>query len=171
MILCRATLFEEEVARCRRPFEHAGGDLNRIRDRLQRLMWDDVGIVRHRAGLERAVAALDALAAELSETGVAETSPVFNLTWHDWLDLESLIAVSRVIAHAALVRADSRGAHFREDFPETGALETSAYTVVRRAGDALDCGTEPVHFSIVKPGESLIDDAARTTAAHQEREP
>jgi fumarate reductase flavoprotein subunit len=84
------------------------------------------------------------------------------LTWHDWLNLRSQIRIGEVIARAALAREESRGAHFREDFPETDDLEKSAYTVVRQAaagagaGAGLEVSTEPVAFTIVRPGESLI---------------
>ena len=74
---------------------------------------------------------LNALESELNDTGIADANRAFNLTWHDWLNLKSLVQTSRVIAEAALARTDSRGAHFREDFPEAGPLEQSAYTSVR----------------------------------------
>jgi fumarate reductase flavoprotein subunit len=76
--------------------------------------------------------------------------------WHDWLNLKNLVAVSRVIAVSALAREDSRGAHFREDFPDTGALDTSHYIVVRQRGDALDLSREPVRFTRVTPGQTLL---------------
>jgi fumarate reductase flavoprotein subunit len=63
-----------------------------------------------------------------------------------------------VITEAALAREDSRGAHFREDHPETGDLPTSRYTQVRRDGDALKVSFAPVHFTRVQPGESLLRD-------------
>ncbi len=78
----------------------------------------------------------------------------------DWLNLQSLVTVSRVIATAALAREDSRGAHFREDFPEPGDLSGSDFTVVRQRGAGLELAREPVRFTRVKPGESLIRDAA-----------
>jgi fumarate reductase flavoprotein subunit len=103
--------------------------------------------------------------AELMETGLADSDRAFNLTWHDWLNLESLIAVSRVIASAALARRDSRGAHFREDFPETGDLAATAFTRVRRTKDGLTVETVPVSFDIVRPGESLLESAIGASTA------
>ncbi|MEE8536128.1 MAG: succinate dehydrogenase/fumarate reductase flavoprotein subunit, partial [Kiloniellales bacterium] len=97
---------------------------------------------------------------ELAETGLSDGDRRFNLTWHDWLNLESLIEVSRTIAVAALARKDSRGAHYREDFPETGDLSQSAFTRVTLSGGAPAAGMVPVEFSIVKPGDSLIEDRA-----------
>ena len=60
----------------------------------------------------------------------------------------------------AQMYTDSRGAHFREDFPEASDLATSHYTVVRQRGGALDLAMEPVHFTHVRPGGSLLDAAA-----------
>ena len=119
-------------------------------------MWDDVGIVRDSVSLQRAAGRLDELEARLDETGIAGTNLAFNLTWHDWLNLESLIDVSEVIATAALTREDSRGAHYRADFPDAGDLGTSNFTCVRRVAERFDITTRPVEFTRVKPGETLL---------------
>jgi fumarate reductase flavoprotein subunit len=123
-------------------------------------MWDDVGILRTADGLRRAATRLGELDAQLSRTGVADSGRAFNLSWHDWLNLRSLVSVSRVIAEAAIAREDSRGAHFREDHPETGDLEQSTYTVARWRDGAVSIGREPVNFTRVRPGQSLIADDA-----------
>jgi fumarate reductase flavoprotein subunit len=145
------------VARAERPFAAQPGDLFGLRDRLAHTMWDEVGIIRDKDGLRRGLAMIADYRAELATTGVADDDRSFSPTWHDWLNLESLLDVAEVIARAALAREDSRGAHFRDDFPETGELETSTYTRVRREGDGLLLETAPVTFDIVHPGESLIE--------------
>jgi fumarate reductase flavoprotein subunit len=101
---------------------------------------------------------LATLESELLEIGLADDHMVFNLSWHDWLNLRSLIEVSGVIAAAALSRENSRGAHFRKDFPEPGELESSTYTVARLDDSGLRVSQRPVSFSRVAPGQSLIDE-------------
>ena len=147
-----------ELERAQVPFARKGGDLNGLRERLLDAMWDDVGVIRDAAGLERGLQKVTAIEGELLSMGVADGDRAFNLTWHDWLNLRSLVEISKVIALAALRRENSRGAHYREDFPDEGDLATSTFTVARQQGAKLDITDEPVQFTIVKPGESLLND-------------
>jgi fumarate reductase flavoprotein subunit len=144
------------VARCEPKSVDAHGSLEPLRERLYGLMWDKVGIIRDAAGLKSALSELSAIEEELSNTGIADANRAFNLTWHDWLNLKSLTETGRVITQAALAREDSRGAHFREDFPQAGALERSAYTSARLEGECLAIGMKPVAFTRVKPGQTLL---------------
>jgi fumarate reductase flavoprotein subunit len=149
-----------EAARALHPFGARRGDLNGLRDRLLATMWDDVGVIRDAAGLDRGLAAITAIETELLATGLADTGRAFNLTWHDWLNLRSLIEISRVIALAARRRENSRGAHFRSDFPDEGDLATSRFTVVQQGTDGIEISERPVEFTHVRPGETLLRDAA-----------
>ena len=158
-------VIEQGIARAERPFGLKPGNLHGLRERLSHIMWDDIGVVRDGAGIARGLERTGAIADELAETGLAGGERRFNLTWHDWLNMESLIAVSQVIGRAAEAREDSRGAHFREDFPESGDLESSAYTRVRRIGGKLMLEMVPVTFDLVRPGESLIDGEAGAPGA------
>jgi fumarate reductase flavoprotein subunit len=133
--------------------------LTPLREKLYDTMWHKVGIIRDAAGLEAALAELAALDDELSRFALGDADRAFNLSWHDWLNLRSLVAVSRAIAEAARARRDSRGAHFREDFPQTGVLEESAYSSVRQRGGRLAIEMKRVAFSRVRPGESLLKDS------------
>lgn len=155
-----ATAIEAAIAAALAPFARPAGDLAGLRRRLLDLMWDDVGILRHAAGLARAAAALAALAEEVAACGVPDGDRRYNLTWQDRLNLENLVLVSRAITAAAAARQDSRGAHWREDFPETGDLATSRYTVVRLVAGEPVVTTAPVAFDIVAPGRTLLSEAA-----------
>jgi len=152
------SVIDAGVARAERPFALKSGDLPGLRDRLSRTMWDDIGIMRTADSIARGVSALAGHRAELGSTGLADGDRAFNLTWHDWLNLESLMSVSGAIGASAAARDDSRGAHFREDFPETGDLNTTAYTRVVWEDAQMKVDMVPVAFDIVRPGESLIDD-------------
>jgi fumarate reductase flavoprotein subunit len=145
------------------PFSRDPGDLHAIREALYECMWLDVGILRTAEGLQRAQRRLAELEAQLARTGIPAGDRAYNLSWHDWMNLRSLIAVSRVIAAAALVREDSRGAHFREDFPSPGNLATSSFTVARMRDGTLGLGREPVRFERVRPGETILQDEPAVT--------
>ena len=147
------------------PFGKPSGDLLDMRERLEDIMWDDVGIIRDPDRMKRARQSLVDLESELAETGVAASDRAFNLTWHDWLNLDSLILVSKAITEAALARENSRGTHYREDFPEEGDLETSYFTTARLKGGTIEVGTAPVEFSRVRPGDTLIREEAETAVA------
>jgi len=158
-----AEALEACLQRARAPLIRSGNggatNLEDIRERLFATMWDDAGIVRDAAGLARAASALGELADELDRYRLPEVASdaAFNMTWHDWLNLASLVDVSRVIVRAAQARENSRGAHYRSDFPEPGELETSTYTRVRAgASSALAVEAMPVVFTRVSPGKTLI---------------
>jgi fumarate reductase flavoprotein subunit len=138
------------------PLGRSGGDVNAIREGLMDVMWEHAGIIRSREGLETGLDRLATLRGELNASGIGNQDRRFNLSWHDWLNLDNLLTVSEVICHAALAREDSRGAHFREDFPHAGELESSTFTVVQKEGDDLSVTQSPVAFTIVRPGQSLL---------------
>jgi fumarate reductase flavoprotein subunit len=130
--------------------------LSEVRDALHAVMWDDVGILRDAAGLARAAGRLDELEERLDAVAVPGAQRAFNVTWHDWLNLKNLLLVSRAIRGASEQREDSRGAHFRTDHPGVRDLEHSRFTTVRLEEGRLRHGTEPVVFSRVRPGETLL---------------
>jgi fumarate reductase flavoprotein subunit len=148
------------IARCRAPLGKRAGNLASLREKLYDVMWDDVGIIRDAATLARAESALRELEAELDQTGVAGDDLAYNLTWHDWLNMKSLLLVSSSIRFAAAAREDSRGAHFRSDFPQVHDLENSRYTCVTWRDGRFQSTTRPVLFTRVKPGETLLREPA-----------
>ena len=155
------------IARAETAFSADSGSLTGLRDALGNLMWDKLGILRDDTSIQEGLNGLDALQDELLATGVADADRAFNLSWHDWLNFQNMLDISRVIGVSAMARCDSRGAHFREDFPDTGELETTCFTRVSAQTQnnnfsLTDLSTDmvPVSFDIVRPGESLIDDEA-----------
>jgi len=146
------------ISALEKPFKQAAkGNLEALRESLYDIMWDKVGIIRDAAGLAQAARELAALETALDAHGLGDHNRAFNLTWHDWMNLKSLVAVSRAISAAAIAREDSRGAHFRSDFPQSGPLEQSAFTSIRKD---LVVEMKPVTFTRVRPGQTLLKNVA-----------
>ena len=152
-----------EVARAQHPLSRKPANIQALRHTLQEAMWEDVGVMRTRAGMERGIVRISEISEELMTIGVDPSNLAFNLTWHDWLNMRSLCDISNVIAKAGLVRENSRGAHFREDFPESGAIESSFFTVARKIRDTVEVTREKVQFTIVKPGETILPEGEPET--------
>ena len=152
------SIVEREIARALLPFTQKEGDINSIRNRLMDVMWEQVGVLRTGKELLNGLGQLKNLKQELLITGLDGDNRVFNLSWHDWLNLQSLIEISEVIASAALARENSSGAHYREDFINTGSLLDSYFTVANLEQEEIRVDRQAVVFSIVKPGESLLED-------------
>jgi len=138
------------------PLKREPGDIELIRDALAEVMWDDVGISRSKESLERARIKLDDLDRSLNQMGVGDLQRAYNLTWQDWMNLRNLILVSKSVTEAAIARENSRGAHYREDFPEPGDLDTSYFTAVKLFNAQLTIENRPVLFNRVKPGETIL---------------
>ena len=141
------------------PLERPAGDIELIRDALAECMWDDVGISRTKESLLRARTKLDQLGQQLHQIGVGDIQRECSITWQDWMNLNNLILVSKSVTEAALSRENSRGAHYRDDFPQPGSLEESYFTAVQLGKDGLDIKNRPVQFTMIKPGETILVEA------------
>jgi succinate dehydrogenase / fumarate reductase flavoprotein subunit len=116
------------------PFgREAGEGPYQVQHELQSMMQDLVGIVRREDEMLRALEGIRAFrerARRVSVTGHREYNP----GWHTALDLPNLLTVSEAIARAAVERKESRGGHFRDDYPEKRA-EYATFNVVLRRGE------------------------------------
>jgi succinate dehydrogenase / fumarate reductase flavoprotein subunit len=127
----------EEAARyALAPFERTGGTEGpyQIQHDLQDMMQDWVGIVRREEEMQRA---LDGLAKLRDRAGRAKVpgNREYNPGWHTALDLHNLLTVSEAITRCALVRKESRGGHFRDDFPAKAERFGIVNLVVRKGPD------------------------------------
>lgn len=141
------------------PFNNSVGDIEAIRDALADCMWDDVGISRTKESLLRARQTLKNLAEQLSQIGVGNIQRQYSNTWQDWMNLQNLILVSQAVAEAAIARENSRGAHYRDDFPDPGSFEDSYYTAVQLSKQDLMIEKRPVQFTMIRPGQTILVEA------------
>jgi len=130
----------------------AAMDLYALQRQLREVMWDRAGLVRDAAGLAEARGAVERIADELTRAGVPGHA-AFNVAWQDWLNLTNQAAVARLIVASALERRESRGAHYRSDFPsaDPGPL----YTVrVRRDAGGPRVSRAPVALTRLAPSDA-----------------
>src|SRR3954464_1772639 len=119
-----------------KPFESgpAGENPYQVQYDLQESMQDLVGIVRTRSEMERALEVIEQLWSRAGRVGVPGHRQ-YNNGWHTAMDLRNLLIVSEAITRAALARQESRGAQFREDFPDKDAEWGKCNIMVKRDGD------------------------------------
>jgi succinate dehydrogenase / fumarate reductase flavoprotein subunit len=126
---------EEAARRALEPFERKSEDGPfQIQQNLQDMMQELVGIVRREDEMLRAMEGLGKLWDRARRVGVTGNRE-YNPGWHTALALHSLLTVSEAICRSALRRKESRGGHFRDDFPEKDARLGKVNVVVRRGRD------------------------------------
>jgi len=157
------SVLAKELARATHPLGRKPQFVLPLRKQLQDLMWDHVGVIRTEAGMQQGLAGIREVSEAMMDIGVASDNLAFNLTWHDWLNLRSLCDISEVITKAGLARENSRGAHYRTDFPDAGRMEDSEFTVARLEGNNVTVTREPVQFTLVRPGETVLPEGEPDT--------
>ncbi len=127
---------EQAMAEALAPFERDGENPYAVQSALQAVMQRDAGIIRDKAGLENALAALEKLKARSLRVGVTG-SREYNPGWHTAIDLGALLIVSEATARAALERKESRGAHTRSDYPDPDERQAREQIVIKKEGDRM----------------------------------
>ena len=141
---------EEAVRQALEPFERgasAGGSAEgpyQVQHDLQNMMQELVGIVRREDEMSRALEGLDKLQDRAQKVAVYGNRE-YNPGWHTALDLKHLLTISEAIARAALDRKESRGGHFREDFPNKDAAAAQMNIVIKKSTDgSMQLRHEPI---------------------------
>ena len=126
------------------PFSNTGAESPYAVHRdLQEVMQNLVGIYRAKEDLERALVELEKLKARAAKAGV-EGSRLFNPGWHLSYDLKAMFIVSEAVAHSALARTESRGAHSRIDYPNLDTVWEKKHNIIVRESGAMKRRESPV---------------------------
>jgi succinate dehydrogenase / fumarate reductase flavoprotein subunit len=118
------------------PFERgeSGENPYKVQADLQDTMQALVGIVRNEAEMQEAYARIQQLKDRAARVGVSGHRE-FHAGWHTSIDLRNLLAVSECITRSAIERKESRGGHFREDYPEKAAEFGTINVMTKRGAD------------------------------------
>ncbi len=127
------------------PFDRPSGESPFLIQRdLQETMQDLVGIVRREEELKKALDELQQLKTRAAQAGVLGNRE-YNPGWHTAVDLSNLLLISEAITRAAIERKESRGAHFRDDYPDRDDATGKCNLVVRRGpGGEMQISREPL---------------------------
>lgn len=141
---------EEAAREALEPFDRAakgaGGAEGpyQVQNDLQEMMQNLVGIVRREEEMVRALDALGKLW-ERSRNVIVYGHREYNPGWHTAIDLKHLLTVSEAITRSALERKESRGGHFRDDFPSKNAVDGKMNIVLWKAADgSMQVRREPI---------------------------
>jgi succinate dehydrogenase / fumarate reductase flavoprotein subunit len=129
----------EAGQRALEPFDRNGANVEgpyQIQHELQEMMQDLVGIVRHESEMLRALEAIHKLEDRAARVRV-QGNREYNPGWHTALDLENMLTVSEAITRSALERKESRGAHFREDYPAKDPTHGRFNIIVQKGRDGV----------------------------------
>jgi succinate dehydrogenase / fumarate reductase flavoprotein subunit len=120
------------------PFERGDSGENpyKVQSDLQETMQDLVGIVRNESDMQEALRRIWQFKQRSDRVGVSGHRE-YHAGWHTALDLRNLLDVSECIARSAIERKESRGGHFREDYPDKAAEFSTVNVMTRRGADGM----------------------------------
>jgi fumarate reductase (CoM/CoB) subunit A len=151
----RLQSIEEKIAR----WKKRGSGLRPIEGKrcLQGIMWETAGVVREKKKMQKGLEALAALQEEVEKRLMISPSRRFNRELLDAFELEHMIRISSLILTSALARKESRGAHYRIDYPYPDDEKWLVNIILQRDGDRIRKRQEKVSFSHLKPEVQKID--------------
>ncbi len=117
-----------------------------LRDELGSVAWDHLGIIRSEKSLALAAEALDRIEEQIAKLPIPRDRGT-NAAFHERMNLENLVSVARLIHAGASIRRESRGSHYREDYPETSKEYLVNIFLTREADGSLRQEIRPVQFS------------------------
>ncbi|HWP34609.1 MAG TPA: FAD-binding protein, partial [Thermodesulfobacteriota bacterium] len=150
-----AALASDERRRIEQRFLRAEGRerIADIREAMQAAMERGVGIFRDRAGIEETCRTLRELRERFARIGLADRSSVFNTELIAALELDGMLDVAEAVAHSALRREESRGAHTRTDFPKRDDARFLAHSLAYRTPEGPRIEYRPVTITRWPPEE------------------
>ena len=112
--------------------------------------WDKLGIIRDEKGLREGLAVIEGFKEKVDRVGI-DGGKTYSIPWNDWLNLRNLLDVSQMIGSAALERKESRGAHYRSDFPKKNNRNYLKNFFIKRTKGEVKIYDRPVALNRLRP--------------------
>ncbi|HEY3394656.1 MAG TPA: FAD-binding protein [Lacipirellulaceae bacterium] len=141
-----------------------GANPFKLRAQLEHLMWTKVGVVRNGPDMQTALPEIQEIRACInsasagsfpspSRAGGIPPSPIYNAMWNEAIDTENLALVAEMLTRSALAREESRGAHYRSDFPEKNIEWLKNICITPHENGRFEITFTPVEFTRLTPDE------------------
>ena len=114
-----------------------------IMKEMQDLMYENVGVLRSAESLEEALKGIEQLRQKMTNASI-RPGKLYNNELIDALDLENMILLTEIITKAALNRTETRGNHYREDFPDQNDARWCKHSLIRLSRDGIEISSHPV---------------------------
>lgn len=139
---------KETIEQVKAYFDGGPGEIKMddIWERLRDSMQHNMSVFRVEEGMKAQLKEIDKYFEEFKKVGMTDKSPYFNTELIELLELESLLYVSKVETEAALARQESRGGHFRDDYPERDDVNWHKHTLVRWKDGKVELDYKPVRM-------------------------
>ncbi len=135
-----------------KPLEKSDGPSSfSMRKRIQSLAWEKVGVLRSAELLTDALKTIDTMKEEASGTAVKAKERVYNKEWIETLQVRNLLTLLEAIARSALARQDSRGAHYRKDFPRLDNEKWLKNIVIKNVEGKMETESVPIVMTSYDP--------------------
>lgn len=121
----------------RRTLQKGNASIESIHRELRRTMQQYVGVFRHGNGLLKAKRALSAYDEAMSHVALADIMVPYSSEWQRWVETYNLLEQAHAIVDAALYRTESRGAHYRDDFPKKNNEDFLYHTMIRKKAEGI----------------------------------
>jgi fumarate reductase (CoM/CoB) subunit A len=126
------------------------------KSKLQRIVWDDVCVLRNEEGLERALSAIEEMRVKtLPHLGLATQTRAYNLEWIQAILLPRQLDVAEAVARAALARNESRGSQRRADYPQQDDENWVKNVILRKEAGEIALQTHPAVITELDPSEAI----------------
>lgn len=123
-----------------------------IKNKLQRLMWDKVGIFRTGKEMQEATLEIERIKQnDMQQLMVSDNKTRYNREWIEALEIENMMLIAEMVAKAALMREESRGAHYCRDFPKTDNNKWFVNIVIEQTDKAMNFQRVPVVTTTMRP--------------------
>jgi succinate dehydrogenase flavoprotein subunit len=142
----------EIIKKVEAPLGREGSDLYPLRDQMRMNNWEKLGIIREEKGLQEGLGVIRELKEKIGRVGIPEARS-YSILWNDWLNMSNLLDVSEIVGISALARKESRGAHYRSDFPKKNNLEYLKNFFIKRQNGENKIYERPTVMNRLKPEE------------------